>query len=82
MRGGKKVGRDHNAKGMAMWMAGGGVKAGHAIGATDEIGEAAVDVAHPIKDLHVTLLHFARPRRQQAHVFPRRAVQATQPNWR
>ena len=57
MRGGKKVGRDHNAKGMAMWMAGGGVKAGHAIGATDEIGEAAVDVAHPIKDLHVTLLH-------------------------
>ena len=57
MRGGKKVGRDHNAKGMAMWMAGGGVKAGHAIGATDEIGEAAVDVAHPIKDMHVTLLH-------------------------
>ena len=57
MRGGKKVGRDHNAKGMAMWLAGGGVRAGHAIGATDEIGEAAVDIAHPIKDMHVTLLH-------------------------
>ena len=38
-------------------MAGGGVKAGHRIGATDEIGEEAVDVVHPIKDLHCTLLH-------------------------
>lgn len=55
--GGKRAGRDHNAKGMAVWMAGGGVKAGHAVGATDEIGEKAVDVVHPIKDLHVTLLH-------------------------
>ncbi|MCA9269928.1 MAG: DUF1501 domain-containing protein [Planctomycetales bacterium] len=55
--GGKTAGRDHNAKGMAMWLAGGGVNAGHAVGATDEIGGAAVDVVHPIKDLHVTLLH-------------------------
>ena len=27
------------------------------VGATDEIGAKAVDVAHPIRDLHVTLLH-------------------------
>jgi hypothetical protein len=40
-----------------MWPAGGGVNAGHAIGATDELGEKAVDAVHPIKDLHVTLLH-------------------------
>ena len=57
MRGGKKVGRDHNAKGMNILFAGGGVKAGHVIGATDEIGEKAVEVIHPIKDLHVTILH-------------------------
>jgi hypothetical protein len=58
VRGGQNVaGRDHNAKGMAVWFAGGGVKAGHAVGATDEIGEKAVEVVHPLKDLHVTILH-------------------------
>ena len=41
---------------MPIWLAGGGVKAGHIIGQTDEIGEKAVEVVHPIKDLHVTLL--------------------------
>lgn len=54
--GGVAYGRDHNPDAMAMWMAGGGVKAGHTIGATDEIGEKAVDVVHPIKDIHVTIL--------------------------
>jgi len=54
--GGERLGRDHNAKGMAMLMAGGGVKAGHVVGATDELGEEAVEVVHPIKDFHVTLL--------------------------
>jgi len=58
VRGGENVaGRDHNAKAMNMFFAGGGVKAGHVIGATDELGAKAVDVVHPIKDLHVTLLH-------------------------
>jgi hypothetical protein len=42
---------------MTMWFAGGGVNAGHTIGATDEIGAEAVDVVHPIRDVHVTLLH-------------------------
>ncbi|MEM8484529.1 MAG: DUF1501 domain-containing protein [Bacteroidota bacterium] len=50
-------GRDHNPDAMAVWMAGGGVKAGHTFGATDETGLQAVDVVHPLKDLHVTLLH-------------------------
>ena len=31
-------GRDHNATGFTMWMAGGGVKGGTIVGATDEIG--------------------------------------------
>ncbi|QDU11522.1 DUF1501 domain-containing protein [Gimesia aquarii] len=58
MRSGRQAaGRDHNAKGMAMWMAGGGVKAGHRIGATDEIGDHAVEVVNPIRNLHVTLEH-------------------------
>ncbi len=55
--GGVAIGRDHNAEAQAMFFAGGGVKAGHVIGATDEIGLKAVEVVHPIKDLHVTLLH-------------------------
>lgn len=55
--GGKSYGRDHNAKAMAMWFAGGGTKAGHTIGATDDIGAEAVSCVHPIRDVHVTLLH-------------------------
>ena len=40
-----------------MWLAGGGVKAGNTIGATDELGQSATEVVHPIRDLHVTLLN-------------------------
>ena len=58
VRGGEKaLGRDHNADAMAMFFAGGGVKAGTVIGSTDEIGASAIEVVHPIRDLHVTLLH-------------------------
>lgn len=56
VRGGVKYGRDHNAKAMPLWMAGGGVKAGHVIGATDELGAEAVEVVNPLRNLHVTLL--------------------------
>ncbi len=48
-------GRQHNAAGFTVWMAGGGVKPGR-IGATDDIGLLAVDQPHPFKDLHATLL--------------------------
>jgi hypothetical protein len=58
VRGGDTVaGRDHNAKAMSMLFAGGGVPAGRQVGATDELGATATDVVHPVKDLHVTLLH-------------------------
>jgi hypothetical protein len=56
-RGGQAWGRDHNATAMACWMAGGGVKAGQIVGATDETGLRAVEEVHPLKDFHVTLLH-------------------------
>ena len=51
------VGRDHNADAMTMLLAGGGVNKGTIVGATDELGKSAVEVVHPIRDLHVTLLH-------------------------
>ncbi len=49
-------GRQHNAAGFTVWLAGGGVKAGARIGATDAIGLMAVEQPHPFKDLHATLL--------------------------
>jgi hypothetical protein len=55
--GGQVAGRDHNAKAMCVWLAGGGVKAGHTIGATDELGASAVECVHHVRDFHVTLLH-------------------------
>ena len=37
------TGRDHNPHGFTMWLAGGGVKGGQVIGATDEVGLRAVE---------------------------------------
>jgi len=42
---------------MTMWFAGGGTKGGHTVGATDDLGAEAVECVHPIRDVHVTLLH-------------------------
>ncbi|MEC7353732.1 MAG: DUF1501 domain-containing protein [Planctomycetota bacterium] len=50
------IGRGHNNQAMTMLMAGGGVKPG-VVGATDDFGAEAVECVHPIRDLHVTLLH-------------------------
>jgi hypothetical protein len=57
VRGGVAYGRDHNPKAMTLWFAGGGVKAGSTIGATNETGAEAVECVHPIRDVHVTVLH-------------------------
>ncbi|MDA1053659.1 MAG: DUF1501 domain-containing protein [Planctomycetota bacterium] len=56
VRGGVAYGRDHNPKAMTIWFAGGGVRAGHTIGATDETGAEAVENVHHVRDLHVTML--------------------------
>lgn len=56
VRGGTAYGRDHNPNAMTIWLAGGGVNAGHTIGATDELGMTAVEGVAPVRDLHVTLL--------------------------
>ena len=50
-------GRDHNAKGFTMWMAGGGVQGGLSYGGTNEVGDTAVDGVMDIHDWHATVLH-------------------------
>jgi hypothetical protein len=51
------TGRDHNAYGFTMWMAGGGIKGGASVGTTDELGSTAVDSPFKVKNLHATALH-------------------------
>ncbi len=52
----KADGRDHNAKGYTMWMAGGGVRGGLSYGATDDYGYKAVENPTHVHDLHATVL--------------------------
>ncbi len=54
-QGGK--GRDHHNLGFSMWMAGGGVKGGQVIGATDEIGLRATESPVHFRDIHTTILN-------------------------
>lgn len=51
------TGRDHNAYGFTMWMAGGGIKGGVSVGKTDELGAAAVEDRFHVRSLHATILH-------------------------
>jgi hypothetical protein len=50
------TGRDHNAYGFTMWMAGGGIKGGVSVGETDELGSAAMSDRLQVKNLHATAL--------------------------
>jgi hypothetical protein len=52
----KGDGRDHNPTGFTMWLAGGGVKGGQCIGATDDVGLRAVQERMHVHDLHATIL--------------------------
>ena len=51
------TGRDHNPGGFTVWVAGGGFKAGHSHGSTDEFGAGAMEDKVHMHDLHATLLH-------------------------
>jgi uncharacterized protein (DUF1501 family) len=54
---GRSMGRDHHPKAYSIWMAGGGVKAGQTIGATDDLGfNITQDPVH-VHDLQATILH-------------------------
>jgi hypothetical protein len=50
-------GRDHNRHAFSLLVAGGGFKAGHIHGATDEFGYKAVEGRVSSHDLHATILH-------------------------
>jgi hypothetical protein len=54
---GRGKGRDHNPSGYCVWLAGGGVRGGQTIGATDPIGYVPVERPVGIHDFHATLLH-------------------------
>ena len=53
----KPVGRDHFGRAFSLWMAGGGVKAGHAHGATDEWAWNITEDPIHVHDLQATILH-------------------------
>ncbi|MCA9424398.1 MAG: DUF1501 domain-containing protein, partial [Candidatus Omnitrophica bacterium] len=50
-------GRDHHMKAFTMWMAGGGIRPGVNLGATDEFGYNIVDRPVHINDFQATVLH-------------------------
>ena len=50
-------GRDHNPTGFSVWMAGGGVKGGTVLGATDDLGYYAVEKVATVFDFYATVLH-------------------------
>ncbi len=51
------IGRNHHIDAYTMWMAGGGIKPGLNLGATDDFGFAPVEDKVHIHDLHATMLH-------------------------
>jgi hypothetical protein len=55
--GSKFMGRDHHPRSFAIWLAGGGIKPGLSVGATDELGYNVTEDPVHVHDLHATLLH-------------------------
>jgi uncharacterized protein (DUF1501 family) len=55
--GSKFLGRDHHPHAFTIWLAGGGIRPGAAIGATDELGYHVTQDKLSVHDLHATLLH-------------------------
>jgi len=54
---GEDNGRDHHNAAFTIWMAGGGVKAGHTHGATDDFGFNINESPVHVHDLNATILH-------------------------
>jgi hypothetical protein len=57
VQGGGNDGRDHHPNCFTMWLAGGGVKRGVTIGASDEFGFNAIEDRIHVHDLNATILH-------------------------
>jgi hypothetical protein len=56
-RPGPKAGRDHHRLAFSLWLAGGGVRGGTVVGATDELGWRPVADPVHVHDFNATLLH-------------------------
>jgi uncharacterized protein (DUF1501 family) len=54
---GRKLGRDHHPNAYTMWLAGGGVKPGMNLGATDDLGYNVTERPVHVHDLQATILH-------------------------
>ena len=54
---GRKLGRDHHPQAFTMWMAGGGIRPGQTIGATDELGFHPTEDPVHVHDIQATILH-------------------------
>ena len=52
-----QIGRDHHIEAFPVMLAGGGVRAGADIGATDDLGLHALETGVHVHDLHATILH-------------------------
>jgi hypothetical protein len=50
-------GRDHHNLGFTLWLAGGGIRGGQVVGATDALGLRAVEDPYHFRDIHTTILH-------------------------
>jgi uncharacterized protein (DUF1501 family) len=55
--GSKFLGRDHHPHAFTIWLAGGGIRPGITIGATDELGYHVIEDRIEVHDLHATMLH-------------------------
>jgi hypothetical protein len=51
------IGRNHHVDCFTMWLAGGGIKPGVNLGATDEFGFSVVEDKVHVHDLQATILH-------------------------
>jgi hypothetical protein len=54
---GRDLGRDHHPQAFTMWFAGGGVKRGLTLGATDEFGFNAIEDSVHVHDIQATIMH-------------------------
>jgi len=54
---GRSLGRDHHPQAFTMWFAGGGIKPGQTIGATDDLGFHVTEDPVHVHDVQATILH-------------------------